>query len=132
MFDGIDLNGPPNFNDTAIGDALESLQSRLPGERLAGVIILSDGATHGWYRSITAARQLAATGVPIYSFGFGQSVAGEQIKDIAALSINTNPVVFAKNKAPIRPSSVPQVSQRDWSTPNCCSMALKKRRRRLN
>ena len=102
LSDTIDMTKDPTGEQTALGDALQEVLRRTAGERVAGILVLSDGANTAGISPLTAAQQLRTQGVPIYAFGFGQEVAGEEVRDIAAKSILTNPTVFAKNKMAVR------------------------------
>lgn len=94
---------PPKGEQTAIGDALkEVVENRLAGERLAGIIVLSDGANTAGVSPQSVARDLARSKIPIFAFGFGQETAKEQIKDISAQNIVASPTVYKKNKMTVR------------------------------
>ncbi len=87
---------------TAIGAALEDLLRREAGKRLAGVILLSDGAQRAYApRDIppqTPARRLADLGFPLYTFPFGQSRGVDQARDVALVDLVVGQSVFVKNE----------------------------------
>ncbi|MGL4462379.1 MAG: VWA domain-containing protein, partial [Planctomycetia bacterium] len=92
----------PAGDQTGIGEALQEILQRTAGERLSGVLLLTDGANTTGVAPITVARQLVGQRTPIHAFGFGQETANDQMKDLAARSITTSPTVFKKNKALVR------------------------------
>lgn len=100
--EGLDLATDPDGEQTGIGASLQELIQRSAGERLAGIVLLSDGANTTGVAPGTVARQLAGYKTPIHAFGFGRETASEKVRDIAARSIVANPTVFAKNKMTVR------------------------------
>jgi uncharacterized membrane protein len=91
----------PADDKTAIGEALKRLQKDLAGERLAGVVLLSDGANTAGTSPVNVARQYRAVKTPVHCVGYGQEVMAEQARDLAARGLRVNPTVFAKNKLPV-------------------------------
>ncbi|MEM9185510.1 MAG: glutamine amidotransferase [Planctomycetota bacterium] len=77
---------------TALGAALDDLLERGGGERLLGVVLLSDGAPRALApRDVAppiAARRLAAEGVPLFAATFGRPGSGDRadlaVEDLAA------------------------------------------------
>ena len=100
----IDL-GEANGTQTAIGASLEDILRREAGKRLAGVILLSDGAHQAYApRDLppeTAVRRLADLGYPLYTFVFGQALTVGQARDAALKDLNVSSTVFVKNQLPI-------------------------------
>ncbi|QDU62346.1 von Willebrand factor type A domain protein [Planctomycetes bacterium Pan216] len=92
----------PDGTQTTIGDAIVEALQRSAGERIAGVIVMTDGANTGGLSPTTVARQLKAQKIPVYAFGFGQETVGENMNNIAATKILASPTVFAKNKMTVR------------------------------
>lgn len=100
--DSFSLDKPPDGDQTAMGVALEELLQRTAGERLAGVVLLSDGANTTGTAPTSVARRMAGLKAPIHAFGFGRETASDKTRDIAARSISASPTVFAKNKMSVR------------------------------
>ena len=74
---------------------------RETGKRLAGVVLLSDGAARaaGQGRAATDARpRLADLGFRLYAVPFGQSRALDQARDVALSDMRAPQVVFVKNE----------------------------------
>lgn len=92
----------PTGDQTALGDSLQELLDRNDGAKMAGIVLLTDGANTTGISPVSVARQLGLQKIPIYAFGFGQEVANEQIRDISADNLLVNPTVFAKNKMTVR------------------------------
>ncbi|MEX1222927.1 MAG: glutamine amidotransferase, partial [Pirellulales bacterium] len=101
----IQLPAAPQGEQSAYGAALAEVLRQEDGKRLAGVILLGDGAeqTFGTSRQLpqSAARQLAQLGVPLYTAAFGQRVGGQQARDVALESMTDNPTVFVNNELAI-------------------------------
>jgi len=98
----LDLDSVPDGEQTAIGSALEDVLRRESGKRLAGVLLLSDGAQRAYApRDVspqTPARRLADLGWPLYTFTFGQSRGLGQARDVAIKELTVNQTVFVKNE----------------------------------
>lgn len=98
----LDLGSQPDGTQTAIGAALEDVLRREAGKRLAGVILLSDGAQRAYAPRDLApqgpVRRLADLGFPLYSFPFGQARGLGQARDVAIKSLSVNETVYVKNE----------------------------------
>lgn len=94
----------PDGDQTALGDALRDVLDRLKGHRLAGIVVLSDGANTAGSSPSTVARDLAAAQAPVYSFVFGRETATDSVRDVGAESLRTSPmpIVFEKNRLTVR------------------------------
>ena len=92
----------PDGEKSALGDALQEVMQRTAGERLAGIILLSDGVSNTGISPATVARQLRGQKVPVYAFCFGEDVANEHVRDIAARTIVSSATAFAKNRMSVR------------------------------
>lgn len=86
---------------TSIGDSLNDVQRQLAGQRLAGVVLLTDGTNTLGNSPISIARQFRSQKVPIHAFGYGQEVVGQQSRDLIARNIRVSPTAFAKNRLPV-------------------------------
>ena len=92
----------PEGRQTAIGSVLEDVLRREAGQRLAGVLLLSDGAQRAFApRDVVpqvAARQLKDLGFPLYTVAFGQASGLGQVSDVALKDLAVDPTVFVKNQ----------------------------------
>ncbi len=97
----VNLGAAADGKETAIGAALEDVLRRESGKRLAGVILLSDGAQRAFAPRDVApqlpARRLADLGYPLYTFRFGQARGLGQARDVAVRDLSVNETVFVKN-----------------------------------
>jgi len=98
----LDLKAQPDGEQTAIGAALEDVLRRESGKRLAGVILLSDGAQRAYAPRDLApqvpARRLSDLGYPLYVLPFGQARGLGQTRDVSLQDLSVNPTVYVKNK----------------------------------
>ena len=96
----------PRGEQSALGAALEEIARREAGKRMAGILVLSDGAQraappHNLEPQL-AARRLAELGTPAITFTFGQSRGLGQTRDIAIRELLVNPTVYVKNDLAIK------------------------------
>ncbi|RIK74609.1 MAG: hypothetical protein DCC67_16385 [Planctomycetota bacterium] len=100
-----ELPEEPEGQQTAIGAALEEVLAREGQQRLVAVVLLSDGAQRAFApRDVppqSAVRRLAADGVPLYTFTFGQPSLGQQ-SDLRMSDMLANDAVFAETPAVVR------------------------------
>jgi len=98
----VELGKLAGGEQTAIGAALEDVLRREAGKRLAGVLLLSDGAQRAYApRDIAPqgpARRLADLGFALYTFPFGQARGLGQTRDVAIGDLSVNPTVYVKNE----------------------------------
>ena len=91
----------PSGQQSALGASLAEFLQRHRGERLAGVIVLSDGAQRAYppldLPPRTAAKQAADQGCPIYAFTFGQARSEGQASDVAITQMIAGPTVYQNN-----------------------------------
>lgn len=101
----LQVNGKPEGDQSALGFALQELLEREGGQRLRGVLVLSDGAQRATppidVVPQIVARQYAAEAIPLYTFGFGQA-GGSDRSDLAIDDLLVSGTVFAG--APLRTS----------------------------
>lgn len=83
---------------TGLGDSLAEIQRQLAGQRLAAVVLLSDGTNTVGSSPLSVARQYRAQKSPIHTFGYGREIVSDQTRDLAARAIRSSPTVFAKNR----------------------------------
>lgn len=94
----------PDGEQTAIGTALERVLERTAGERIAGILLFSDGTNTAGTPPLTVARQMRGR-APIYTFAMGRETATETVRDISAQAIvPSGASVFVKNQLSVRGS----------------------------
>ncbi len=89
---------------TDIGSSLDDVLQRQIGKRLAGVILLSDGAQRAYAPRVEmqqAARKLARLGCPLYTIAFGLDVEKSQARDVAVANLQDQYTIFVKNELAI-------------------------------
>jgi uncharacterized membrane protein len=93
-----ELPAAPEGVQTAIGAALEDVLAREAQQRIVAVVLLSDGAQRAFApRDVppqSAVRRLAADGIPLYTFVFGQPALGQQA-DLRMSDLLAPDAVFA-------------------------------------
>ena len=98
----LDLGKSADGKETAIGAALDDVIRRESGERLAGVVLLSDGAQQAYAPRDTQpqlpARRLNDLPAPLFTVTFGQDRAATQSRNVALSDLVCNPSVFIKNE----------------------------------
>lgn len=99
------LENEATGEQTAIGAVVDDVLRREAGKRLAGLLLLSDGAQRAYSpRDLppqVAARRLADLGCPLYTFAFGQAQALGEARDVALRDLLVSPTVFVKNELPV-------------------------------
>lgn len=94
--------GEPKGEQTAIGAVLEDVLRREAGKRLAGVILMSDGAQRAFETrdlpAQTPARTLRDLGYPLYPVTFGLAGGEGQVRDVALKDLDADAAVFVKNE----------------------------------
>ncbi len=100
--DKLDLGPAPDGQQSAIGWAMEDVLRRETGKRLAGVILLSDGAVRAYSpRDVppqAPASRLRDLGYKLYTVAFGQARGLGQAKDVSLEDLVANQTVFVKNQ----------------------------------
>ena len=98
----LDLGKVADGTQTAIGSALEDVLKREAGKRLAGVILLSDGAQQAYaprdVQPQLPARRMNDVPAPLYTITFGQDRSATQSRDVALSDLVCSPSVFIKNE----------------------------------
>jgi uncharacterized membrane protein len=92
---------------TAIGQALEELRRDDVGKRLAGIVLMSDGAQRTLGREAidarTAARRFAEErGVPIHTVTYGSAELAGTGLDLAIEDVVVDPLAYEKKTVPVR------------------------------
>ena len=88
-------------DETAIGSAVDEAVRMAGSRRLAGMIVLSDGAQHAYApRDLppqSAARSVDDAGAPLWSVTFGQQRGGGQGRDAAVVNLAVAETVYLEN-----------------------------------
>jgi len=101
----LELDAEPKGEQSAIGVALDEAIKAEAGKRLAGVVLLSDGAQRAYPPNDLppqlAARRLADLGCRLYAIPFGQARGPGQVRDVAVEDLVVPETVFVKNELPV-------------------------------
>ena len=96
------LGDKADGTQTAIGAALDDALRKEVGHRMAGAILLSDGAQNALEprdaAPQAAAKRLRDMGVPLVTITFGQEGSASQRRDVAVTNLDVNPTIFVKNE----------------------------------
>jgi uncharacterized membrane protein len=99
------LAASPEGLQTAIGSSLEQVLKTQAGKRLAGVILLSDGAQRAYaphdMPPQIPVRRMADLGYALYAVPFGQGRGPGQTRDIALDELSVPATVYVKNELPV-------------------------------
>ena len=82
---------------TAIGDAIRDVIGRKRGQPLAGIFMVTDGASNAGADALEAARLAKTEGAPLYIYGTGITSP----KDIVISNLFTQDVAFVKDELPV-------------------------------
>jgi uncharacterized membrane protein len=96
------IDGKAEGTATAIGSSLESTLTHVGDERIAGVLLLSDGANNFGIDPSEIRAQLAGRNIPVWAFGFGSETASENVRDVAPTKMEVSATAFKKNRLPVR------------------------------
>lgn len=95
------LQQPPPDDDssqaTAIGDAVRDIINRKRGQPIAGILMVTDGASNTGSEPLDAANAAAQDRMPLYIYGVGITSP----RDIIVDSVFTPDVVFIKDEVPV-------------------------------
>ncbi len=101
-----DLGATAAGRETAIGAAMDDTLRRETGHRMAGMILLSDGAQNALApldeSPQSVARRMADLGVPLYTITCGKESSANSRPDVAVSGLDVSPSVFVKNELAIR------------------------------
>lgn len=95
----------PTGSQTDIGQAIHDAVNRQIGKRIAGVIILGDGAQRAHRPAVDlqqATRELARLGYPLYTVTYGRPRDQSQARDVAVQNIQDQYSVFVRNELLVR------------------------------
>ena len=124
--DKFDLGPIPDGRETAIGAAMEDALRREAGHRVAGVMLLSDGAQNALYprdeSPQTAVRRLADLGVPLLHRSLSARKSVDARPDVAVTGLDVSPSVYVKNELTIRGTvRISGYRQQGRAGAGCCS-----------
>ncbi|HEY5311446.1 MAG TPA: glutamine amidotransferase [Pirellulales bacterium] len=98
----LELGSLPEGRQTAIGAVLEDVLRHEAGKRLAGIILISDGAQRAIApRDVppqVPARRLADLGYPLFAVPLGQARGLGQARDVAIEDLRVPQYVYVKNQ----------------------------------
>lgn len=97
----LELCESPDGDQSDIGSVLSETVRREFGQRVMGVVLLSDGAARVYAPRVElrqAARELARLGCPLFTVTYGQPREGSQARDIAVERFPDHYTVFLKNE----------------------------------
>lgn len=95
----------PTGDATDLGRAISDTLQRYVGRRMAGVILLSDGAQRAVTTEVSpqqAARQLDRRSTPLYTVAMGRDLDQSQARDVAIENLLDEYSVFVKNEFALR------------------------------
>jgi uncharacterized membrane protein len=87
---------------TGIGNALAEIIDQNGDERVAGILLLSDGVNNTGIDPSEIRTQLSARNIPVHCFGFGSETATDSVRDLMPLKIDVSPTAFKRNRLPVR------------------------------
>lgn len=87
----------PDGIATALGDSLRELLNRKRGQALAGVFVITDGASNFGSQPLEAAQLARSEGVPLYIYGVGIVTP----RDIIVSNLTTQEVAFVNDALPV-------------------------------
>jgi hypothetical protein len=89
---------PAADQTTALGESIRQVLDRHRGEPLAGIFVLTDGASNRGLAPAEAAAGARAEGVPVYFYGVGVT----EPKDVALVSADAPRLAFLKERVNVR------------------------------
>ena len=101
----LSITAKPTGAETDIGQAISEALQRHLGKRLAGVILISDGAQRAIVAETPpqqAAKQLDRRATPLYTVAIGRSRDQSQSRDVAIENLQDEYSVFVKNEFALR------------------------------
>ena len=87
----------PEATATALGDSLRELLARKRGQALAGIFLVTDGASNFGSQPLEAAQLARSEGVPLFIYGVGITTP----RDIIVSHLTTQEVAFVNDALPV-------------------------------
>ncbi|QDU73349.1 hypothetical protein Pan97_03190 [Bremerella volcania] len=103
----VQLPPGPDGRFTDIGTSISQVMQQNIGKKLAGVILLSDGAQRVYSPQVEmqqAARDLARLETPLHTVTYGKAIDPSQARDVAVETLADHYTVFVKNELAIKTS----------------------------
>ncbi|MHC2068559.1 glutamine amidotransferase [Bremerella sp. T1] len=103
----VQLPSNPEGRFTDIGSSIAEVMQQNLGKKLAGVILLSDGAQRVYTPKVEmqqAARDLARLETPLHTVTYGKAIDPSQARDVAVETLADHYTVFVKNEVAIKSS----------------------------
>lgn len=102
---------PPTGDETSLGTSLDEALRPEAGRRLAGVVLVSDGAQRTLMANpllpeIPVKRWLADRGFPLFTVPLGKERASGQARDVELRNLVTSEPVFVKNPLTVEATAV--------------------------
>ncbi len=100
-----DRSPPPQGQQTDIAGSLSEALRRQAGKRMAGVLLLSDGAQRVLQPRADmqqVVRELNRQGVPLFTIPFGKPREQSQARDVAVEQLPDSYVVYVKNEVEVQ------------------------------
>ncbi|PQO27105.1 glutamine amidotransferase [Blastopirellula marina] len=97
----------PDGRFTDIGSSLATVMQQNIGKKIAGVLLLSDGAQRVYSPQVEmqqAARDLARLETPLHTVPFGKAIDPAQARDVAVETLSDHYTVFVKNELTVKTS----------------------------
>ncbi|HEV3122678.1 MAG TPA: vWA domain-containing protein, partial [Isosphaeraceae bacterium] len=94
--------GDADGKQTAIGTALMDAVKLQNDNRVASILLITEGASNAGLAPLSAAQHMASRMIPVIPVGVGSEAAGAASRDIAARSLDAGPTVFVKNELQVR------------------------------
>ncbi len=87
----------PDAKATALGDSLRELLNRTRGQALAGIFLVTDGASNFGASPLEAAQMARSEGVPLFIYGVGITTP----RDVIVSNLTTQEVAFVNDALPV-------------------------------
>ncbi|PQO44767.1 glutamine amidotransferase [Blastopirellula marina] len=103
----IPLPNKPDGRFTDIGSSLATVMQQNLGKKIAGVLLLSDGAQRIYTPQVEmqqAARDLARLETPLHTIPFGKAIDPAQARDVSVETLADHYTVFVKNQLSVKTS----------------------------
>lgn len=83
---------------TRLGTAIKEAVSQYAGQPIAGIVLLTDGASNEGLAPLSVARQMQEQNIPLYPVGIGLP----KLPDVQLHELLVQDTVFCKDKVPVR------------------------------
>jgi hypothetical protein len=87
----------PSAKSTRLGDGLREAVDRHGGQKITGVVVLSDGASNEGVDAVDAALRLGDQSIPVHTIGLGLT----KPEDVRIQTVRVPDTVFYKDKVPV-------------------------------